>query len=146
MSAAEGGCLCGRVRFRLSAEALDSGYCHCRMCQLNSGAPVVAWTTFPTAAFAWTAAEPKIFASSSHGRRMFCAECGSYLIFTSLDSPDEVSVNTASFDDPAAFPPRRHIYTASRIAWFETADALPRHAEGGSAVEYASLFHPTIDL
>ena len=33
MKSDEGGCLCGKVRFRVTAEALKSGYCHCRMCQ-----------------------------------------------------------------------------------------------------------------
>ena len=56
MATYDGGCLSGKVRFRLAAEAIETGYCHCRMCQRNTGAPVVAWTTFPAASFSWTAA------------------------------------------------------------------------------------------
>lgn len=123
----EGGCLCGGLRFAMSGEALDSGYCHCRQCQLNSGAPAVAWVTVPVAAFRWTAGQPRSYASSAHGTRHFCPVCGSYILFDSRLAPEEVSVNTVSFDDPAAFPPRRHIYTDSRIPWFETADDLPRY-------------------
>ena len=41
----EGGCLCGAVRYRISAEPHHAGYCHCRMCQRSAGAPVVAWLT-----------------------------------------------------------------------------------------------------
>ena len=41
----EGGCLCGAVRYRISAEPIDAGYCHCRMCQRSTGAPVVSWLT-----------------------------------------------------------------------------------------------------
>lgn len=126
MTSHEGGCLCGAVRFRVGAAALDSGYCHCRQCQLNSGAPVVAWVTVPAESFVWIRGTPRAFASSARGRRLFCADCGSYLIFTDCDQPQEVSVNTASLDDPAAFPPRRHIWTESRIPWFDTADTLPR--------------------
>lgn len=125
MRAHEGGCLCGRVRFRLTGEPRDSGYCHCRMCQRNSGAPVVAWVTFPSAGFSWIAGRAKSYASSARARRQFCADCGSYLVFRSDDFPDEVSINTASFDEPAAFPPRLHIFTLSRIPWFRTDDALP---------------------
>jgi hypothetical protein len=127
MSSHEGGCLCGRVRFRVTAAPLGSGYCHCRMCQRNSGAPVVAWVTFPAASFEWIAAKPATFASSAHAVRSFCPRCGSYLAFTNADYPGEVSINTASFDAPEAFPPRKHIFAESRIAWFETADHLPRH-------------------
>jgi hypothetical protein len=121
----EGGCLCGKLRFRVSAAPLDSGYCHCRMCQKNSGAPVVAWTTFPIANFSWIAGEPGRYASSAHAMRDFCAKCGSYLAFTSTKSAAEISVNTASFDDPGAFAPRKHIFVESRIAWFNIADQLP---------------------
>jgi hypothetical protein len=46
MANRDGGCLCGKVRFRVTALPLAAGYRHCRMCQRNSGAPVVAWVTF----------------------------------------------------------------------------------------------------
>jgi hypothetical protein len=123
----DGGCLCGALRFRVTALPLDSGYCHCRMCQRNSGAPVVAWVTFPATSFAWISGVPGTFASSSHGKRQFCSHCGSYLVFLSAKSPAEVSVNTASFDDPGAYPPKKHIYSESRIPWFRTDDGLPNY-------------------
>ena len=126
LSSYEGGCLCGKIRFRITAAAIDTGYCHCRMCQRNSGAPVVAWTTFPTASFSWTRGSPVTYASSPQARRQFCAECGSYLIFQQ-DNSNEVSVNTASLDDPAAFPPSKHIFVGSRIPWFRTNDDLPEY-------------------
>jgi hypothetical protein len=130
MSHHQGGCLCGAVRFSVTRPALESGYCHCRMCQLNSGAPVVAWAFFPVDAFAWIAGEAAVYHSSATGRRSFCAACGSYLVFFDEAHPAEISVNTASFDDPVAFPPQFHIFRASRIPWFETDDSLPRHAAG----------------
>ena len=134
----DGGCLCGALRFRVTSAPLDSGYCHCRMCQRNSGAPVVAWATFPVADFAWIAGAPDTFASSAVGRRQFCQRCGSYLAFVSEEFPAEVSLNTASFDEPEAFVPRKHIFTASRISWFNTADHLPRHSGYGGAHTSAS--------
>jgi hypothetical protein len=125
MTVHEGGCLCGQVRFRVSAPPLDAGYCHCRMCQRNSGAPVVAWVTFPAGSFAWLAAQPGTYVSSATGRRQFCAACGSYLVFSFSGRPQEISINTASLDNPAAFPPQRHIFVESRIPWFHTVDELP---------------------
>ena len=127
----EGGCLCGRIRFRVTAEPLDSGYCHCRMCQRNSGAPAVAWATFPVGSFSWIAAIPATYPSSAKATRSFCPTCGSYLMFSSIESPHEISLNVASFDTPEAFPPRKHIFVESRIAWFHTRDELPRHVGYG---------------
>ena len=128
----DGGCLCGKVRFRVTAAALDCGYCHCRMCQRNSGAPVVAWATFPATGFAWIAGNAAEYPSSAHATRRFCAACGSYLVFSSAKSPEEVSVNTASFDNPEVFPPRKHIFVESRIPWFHTADELPQNVGYGA--------------
>ena len=131
MATYEGGCLCGKVRFRVvDAAAVDTGYCHCRMCQRNTGAPVVAWTTFPAASFSWAAGSPATYLSSPKVRRQFCADCGSYLVFRQEGST-EVSVNTASLDDPAPFPPRMHIFVESRIPWFRTDDKLPQHVGFG---------------
>jgi|SRR6185437_10028556 len=134
MTTHEGGCLCGKVRFRVTALPIDSGYCHCRMCQQNSGAPVVAWATFPIASFSWIAGKPGSHASSARARRSFCANCGSYLVFMSEDTPAEVSVNTASFDTPEAFPPRKHIFVTSQIPWLHIEDDLPRHPDYGQPV------------
>ena len=130
MAPYEGGCLCGKVRFRIAAAAVETGYCHCRMCQRNSGSPVVAWTTFPVRSFSWTAGSPATYVSSPKVQRQFCADCGSYLVFQQVDSA-EVSVNTASLDEPASFPPRMHIFVESRIPWFRTDDNLPQHAGHG---------------
>lgn len=123
----EGGCLCGQVRFRITAPAIDTGYCHCRMCQKNTGAPAVAWVTFPAESLRWIAGKPATYASSTRAERAFCANCGSYMVFSTKECPAEVSVNTASLDDPSAFPPRMHIFTESRISWFRTRDDLPHY-------------------
>lgn len=127
ISAHEGGCLCGQARFQVTGQAIDAGYCHCRMCQKNSGAPAVAWAIFPADSFRWIAGTPAIYASSARAERTFCASCGSYMVFTTKEAPAEVSVNTASLDDPSAFPPRMHIFVESRIPWFHTEDDLPRY-------------------
>lgn len=130
MTTHEGGCLCGKIRFRIAAEALESGYCHCRMCQRNTGAPVVAWTTFPAAVFSWSAGSPATYASSPKVRRQFCADCGSYLTFR-REGSTEISINTTSLDEPESFPPQVHIFVESRISWFDTEDSLPRHVGYG---------------
>jgi hypothetical protein len=52
------------------------------------------------------------------------------MVFRKEDST-EVSVNTASLDDPTSLPPRMHIFIESRIPWFNTEDNLPRHVDYG---------------
>ncbi len=59
-----GGCLCGAVRFRVTAKPVAAYYCHCTMCQKNSGGPFMPSATVPIEAFAFTKGEPKVYESS----------------------------------------------------------------------------------
>jgi hypothetical protein len=126
----EGGCFCGAVRYRLDGEPIDAGCCHCRMCQRAAGAPVLAWGIWPAAAFRGLVGEPAVLRSSARGERGFCGRCGTHLLFRDPEEPEFVEANLATLDDPAAVRPRRHIWTTSRIPWFELADDLPRCPEG----------------
>ena len=49
-----GGCLCGAVRFLVTAEPLLAGYCQFTMCQKNSGDPFMASATVPIEGFTFT--------------------------------------------------------------------------------------------
>lgn len=123
----EGGCLCGRVRYRAQGVRYAPHYCHCRMCQRVVGAPVVAWVNLPRAGFAFTAAEPAYHTSSPGIRRGFCAHCGAS-ICTDEDGDDHVCVTIATLDDPEAIRPGYHIWTDSRLSWLTIEDGLPRRA------------------
>jgi hypothetical protein len=128
-----GGCLCGAVRYVVAAgEVRESGYCHCRTCQRQSGAPVVAWFAVPPERVRVMKGSPSVYRASDRANREFCAACGTYLFFREDDPAATLSVNTATLDEPALVPPNFHIWYESRIGWFETADRLPRHARGQS--------------
>jgi hypothetical protein len=127
----DGGCLCGKVRYRISARPHHADYCHCRMCQRAAGAPVVAWLTVASEAFAWTRGEPAVYRSSKRAERLFCPACGTQLAFREIEQPDHVDVTLASLDRPEEVRPGHHIWTASRIAWFDIGDDLPRYPEQG---------------
>jgi hypothetical protein len=134
-----GGCLCGAVRFESSAGSLDSGYCHCTMCQKLSGAPVLAWASFSLEHFDYTNGAPEVYLSSPHGQREFCAACGSQIAFRDRARQGTIEINVGTMDEPERFPPQYHIWCSSKIGWFETHDGLPRYAESGpSAAASAS--------
>lgn len=122
-----GGCLCGAVRYESSADPVDAGYCHCRMCQLVSGSTVLPWASFAVARFSYQQGEPKIYRSSAQGQREFCGDCGSQIAFRATDRRDFVEVNTGTLDDQERVMPRYHIWCDSRVAWFRIDDDLPRY-------------------
>ena len=122
----QGGCLCGAVRFRADGAPTYVNFCHCRMCQKASGAPMMAWATFARDKVVFPKMQPRIRKSSAKAERGFCGECGSALIWqrpgaTTLD------LAVASFDDPDALTPSEHIWTESRARWLKLTDQLPRY-------------------
>ena len=129
--AIQGGCLCGELRYESDAPPRDAGYCHCRLCQRSSGAPVLAWVTFPADRFAYLKGEPKTFQSSPRGQREFCGTCGAQIAYRKAEPSGTVDVNLATLDAPESVKPRCHVWTDSRIPWFDTADRLPRYADDG---------------
>ena len=124
-----GGCGCGSVRYRLEAEPFDAGWCHCRICQLSSGAPAMVFASVATGDLVFTQGEDKVnkFPSSSFGHRLFCGECGTPLAMKVDHQPETIDITVATLDDPDSVEPGFRIFEASRISWFETADDLPRH-------------------
>ncbi len=125
---ATGGCLCGAVRYRLSAKPSDAGYCHCRMCQQTAGGPVMAFATVPLSDFVVTDGEPQRRRSSAFGERWFCGDCGSPLAMRVDHQPQTIDFTVGSLDEPGMVSPTFHIWTRSRLPWFQIHDDLPRHA------------------
>src|SRR5271155_2205753 len=70
---------------------------------------------------------PVAYRSSPKAIRCFCGRCGTPLTWESVANPALVDVGAATLDDPAAVAPAMHLWTESRISWFDTADDLPRH-------------------
>ena len=124
-----GGCLCGSVRYELASAPFDCGWCHCRTCQLWSGAPAVPFASVSTSDFTWTEGEDRVrwVKSSSFGQRAFCGECGTALQVRVDHQPETVDFPVATLDDPDAAAPEFHIFWGSRLAWFNPGDGLPRH-------------------
>lgn len=124
-----GGCMCGAVRYALKSEPFDCGWCHCRTCQLTSGAPAMVFASVPAGDFLWTEGsnEVRSVASSGFGHRAFCGKCGTPFLMEVDHQPETVDFSVATLDRPEAIAPGFHIFWGSKVAWFDPADDLPRH-------------------
>src|SRR6185437_9217125 len=123
-----GGCFCGAVRYR-AAGVIRTSYCHCRMCQKASGAPVVAFLTVPVDGFTLTQGTMTAYRSSPKAVRHFCGTCGTQLTFRLVDNPVEIDINLATLDHPERLAPSDHIYASSAMPWLRIEDKLPRYEE-----------------
>jgi hypothetical protein len=119
-----GRCLCGQVRYGLSAPPKWTALCHCDSCRRSASAPVVAWMGFAPEQVIWEGALNS-YQSSSHATRRFCPTCGSQMSFESTRWPGEVHLYAVSLDDPEAYLPELHCYTKEQLSWLHMSDDLP---------------------
>ncbi len=125
-----GGCFCRAVRYQVEGAPFHETLCHCSICRRTSGAPLVAWASFPRTGFRFTSGSPAQIRSSPGACRSFCAACGTPLLFEHDDFPDELDITLCSLDDPESIPPKDHTHVLSRLPWVERMDALRKYARG----------------
>ena len=120
--------MCGAVRYELNSEPFDCGWCHCRTCQLNSGAPAMAFASVKDRDWVATQGESsiRVIRTSSFGQRSFCGECGTPLHVKVDHQPETVDFSIVTLDDPNAILPEFHIFWSSKTDWFPGLD-LPKH-------------------
>jgi len=124
---AEGGCLCGAIRYRAKGAPEGAGYCHCRSCRRHSGAPLTAFVVFAAEQVEWVSGDRARYESSPGVYRTFCQDCGSTLTYEArYQNKDIVEFHISSLDDPEAFPPNEHTHYRERISWLHVADELPK--------------------
>ena len=123
----EGGCLCGRIRYKTEGEPLWIANCHCRSCRLATGAAFATFVGFPREKFDFFHGVPMAHSSSSGVTRCFCPSCGTALTYESERWSGEVHILVATLDHPEEFPPRAHVHTSEKLAWLSLDDDLPQH-------------------
>ncbi len=127
-----GGCMCGAVRYECEGGPMTVAYCHCEDCRHHTGAPVVVWVAYDSDRVRYTNGTPKIYESSPGIGRAFCGDCGTPMTWQaeSVRFPGKhiTEFHIGTLDDPSVHVPDRHWFDSKRIAWFNTADNLPRYS------------------
>ena len=114
---AEGGCLCGAIRYRVSGQPVAATLCHCSDCRRASGGTNVAWAVFDEDRFGWLAGVPADYSSSPGIHWLFCASCGSTVGYRRAERPGHMDITTGTLDEPDRFPPDVEIWVTHRIGW-----------------------------
>jgi len=118
----EGGCSCRAVRYRLTSRPLFVNCCHCRWCQRESGAAFALNALIESDRVQTLAGMPRLVRTPSEsgaGQRIVrCPECHVALWSHYGGAGDAIKfVRVGTLDDPDAFPPDVHIFTASKQPW-----------------------------
>ncbi|MEJ0099824.1 MAG: GFA family protein [Pseudomonadota bacterium] len=125
-----GGCACKSIRYVCNRAPLATLNCHCRDCQLASGAPFASGVIVQLADLQVTGT-PKTHAvrASSGGlaTRSFCADCGVPLFTGSEVAPGFLSIRFPTLDDQSQFQPALDIWTASAQPWVCLSPDIPHY-------------------
>ena len=125
----EGGCACGRLRYRMQSKPMFVHCCHCKDCQRQTGTAFVLNALVETDRVAVLSGNPSpctMPTDSGRPHLVFrCADCGTavWSEYGGLSVLRFVRVGT--LDDPTALPPDVHIYTRSKLPWIALPAAVP---------------------
>lgn len=127
-----GGCLCGSVRFEVTAPFTTAGYCHCRRCQQRSGTGSslnarVGGDDFrivrgEDAVRTWTPED------GTGAAKAFCGHCGGHLY--SVTAHGTVGVRMGAIDGDPGVRAEWRQWVESAAPWEPIPDdGLPRYAQ-----------------
>jgi len=126
-----GSCLCKKVTFEVKKFCGPTGHCHCTMCQKFHGAAFSTFVEVKQTDLTWLSGKEflKEFKADNNSIRSFCSCCGSSLLFESnYNRADKtIEIALASFDKHQQVTPDAHIYTDTKVDWFDINDALVQH-------------------
>jgi len=126
-----GGCLCGQVRFRITAKPIAMRLCWCRLCQYLAAGNATVNVVFPSDAISVEGELTDYRSVADSGNvmhRRFCPKCGTQLFSEAEARPHLVIVRNGALDDTALTTPGATIWTAQAPEWAWIDAALPRHA------------------
>ena len=140
----EGGCACGKVRYRLASEPIVVHCCHCTWCQRESGTAFALNAVIEAERVELIGEPPERVdtpSASGKGQAIFrCPDC-KVAVWSHYAGagPKANFIRVGTLDHPARCPPDVHIFTASKQSWV----VLPQGAEA-FAVFYSGKDVPRI--
>src|SRR5271167_493755 len=129
MSTMEGGCACGRMRYRLASRPMFVHCCHCRDCQRQTGSAFVLNALIETDRVEKLSGETEaVPVPTGSGRPQVihrCAACH-VAVWSHCGGVLPLSfVRVGTLDEPSALPPDVHIYTRSKLPWVRLPADVP---------------------
>ncbi len=126
--AQEGGCTCGKIRYRMNADPIVTHACHCRQCQRHTGGAFMMNAVVEANALEALKGDPVAieFDGTSH-TAWFCGTCGTYVwsAFTGRFAGCRF-IRVGTLDDPDSCPPDVQIFTDTKQPWVVLSEEIPQ--------------------
>ena len=127
-----GGCLCGAVRYEITAAPIGASYCHCTRCQRRTGTAASANVRIPVEGFRVLsgAAALRAYEPPDGAPKVFCTRCGSAVYSGNPDADAHVGVRIGGLDGDPGVRPEYHQFVDYAASWEPLPDdGLPRYGE-----------------
>jgi hypothetical protein len=128
-----GGCLCGGVRYEVTAPFVSANYCHCTRCQRRTGTAASANGRTADGSFRVTQGEDLISCwdpGDGGFPKCFCSVCGSALYSKNPETGADIAVRLGTVDGDPGIRPEKHQFVAYAAVWEPLPDdGLPRFDE-----------------
>ena len=140
----EGGCRCGRIRYRAALAKLPSVYaCHCLDCQTWSGSAFSLQFVLPESELEVTG-EPALFELASPdgtrtSRQRACPVCFTRIYNTNTRRPGLAVVRAGTLDRSNELAIVAHIWTKRTLAGVDIPDGVPAWPENAPPEEFAAV-------
>jgi hypothetical protein len=137
----EGGCRCGRIRYRLTADHLPNAYaCHCRDCQTWSGSAFSVQFILPEERLEVTG-EPQLYESTSPesgriSRQRACPVCFTRVYNTNSARPGFAVVRAGTLDRSDELKVVAHIWTKRKMGGIVIPLDVPSWPEGAPQADF----------
>jgi hypothetical protein len=133
--ALNGSCLCGACRFTATPQH-GAHACHCGNCRKWSGGIFLSVHCGTSVAFAPDAPLAR-YVSSDWAERVFCARCGSSLVWQMQDGSSQI-VSIQAFEHPEDFEIDTQIYVDHKPGNYALANATAMLTEAEVIAKYAT--------
>ena len=125
----EGGCVCGRVRYRATGIPKRVSACSCEWCRKRTGSPLGVSVYFDDQNVEFLHGDLKTHRLISDAGRwidsQFCTNCGTALTWTLEFLPGFRGLAGGTFDKPESwFKPQRYVFTRTKPDWLKLPDGV----------------------
>lgn len=139
----EGGCRCGRIRYRAKMAGLPRVYaCHCRDCQTWTGSAFSLQFLLPEDQLQVTGAPALFELTSADGartsRQRACPVCFTRVYNTNTARPGLAGVRAGTLDRSDELTIVAHIWTKRKLEGIEIPPDAPAWEEGAPPADFAA--------
>jgi hypothetical protein len=115
----QGGCLCGSVRYEITAAFSAARYCHCTHCQRRTGTASSANGVVPREGFRLLSGRERIrsYKPPTGVPKHFCSTCGSALFSADPFTDEQVVLRLGTLDRDPGIRPSYRQFVDSAASW-----------------------------